>query len=89
MGSGNHNNPQKNENTSQESKFDLAAAQKVIDDLAVKVDNLTLTVETQKNEIAKQNASDMNPRVIRRGNQRHPHFVKNNIVTPAVIKKED
>lgn len=46
------------------------------------------TIARLENEI--KNISDPNkePRIIQKGRQKHPHFIKNKIKTPATIQKE-
>ena len=60
-----------------------------------KISGLQKTVDNQANTIAKlendmKKLGDVNatPRIIQKGNQRHPHFVKNKLKTVATITIE-
>lgn len=53
--------------------------------LEKKISSLENTVETQKNEIAKLGDPANSPRVILRGNQKHPKYQKNKIRVSPVM----
>ncbi len=57
-------------------------------DLQKKVEDQANTIAKLENEIKKLGDTNANPRIIQKGNQRHPKFQKNKIKVSATIPRE-
>ena len=58
-------------------------------DLVKRVEDQANTIARLENDIKKLGDVNASPRIIQRGNQKHPKYVSNNIKISATIPKEE